>query len=444
MARSGYEPKSKYLRMYHETFYDYWYLSFERYTTFDKGQEKEFQEAINEMESYYKNHGGHMDAVAEDDIRSLMEDCDFNWKKIWKEVDLRKFCGPLNDYIETLAHYVNWENFKEKVNTCNNIEIVERLFYVYCRWHEIKNSKRDKAYGEYLTHALKRKKKSPENVLCEMIHDYEDIFERGHGVDTVESFLQASKKRIFRNLLLIANLNTLVDYNDKKVSLKNLLLYRILKYGDASGWISEDRKKPDLDIDNEEELKELFDACDDLTFTGEPLDDKFIEYDRATLNIMMNEEDKAYKAFNDRNYSLYNQNEIESLLENGVYQNTDTPFTDRFARIIRFLCLKNSKALLPEGVNHDDFIYYIYNYKIKVISYPTLMTIKNYLTEKEYQSYLNHLKEENIQVYFGDYLGLHGDKSRIITYGNTSDLNPFEKYESRKIQKELNSKVYKK
>ncbi len=445
MARNGYEPKSKYLKMYYESFYDFYYLSYKRYTSFKNGQEEEFLESVKELEQYYKEHGGHMDVAAENALKSIMDYSSLDWKMIWDKVDLRAFHGPLDEYIEYLAHKVNWNDFKEKVNKSNEIEVVERLYYIYCDYKSISNEKRDEAYNEYLLIALKRKEKTPEDIIYEMVNDFEETFERGHGVDTVETHLQRSKMQLFKNILKIANLNTLVDYRGEKVTLKNLLFYRILKYGKLTEWCDiEESMKPHLKVDNEKELKDLFNACDDLTFTGEPLDDKFKEYDRVTLNILMNKVEDAIDIFDERNYQLYNQNEIESLLENGVYQNSDSPFTDRFASVIRFIMMKGIKSLLPRGVNHEELLNLIYSKKIKVISYPTLMLIKKLLTEREYKNYLDHLKGDEIHVYFGDYLELHGDKSRIITLDNNCDLNSFEKYESKKIQKELNSKVYKK
>lgn len=451
MARGNYTPKSKYLIVYHNSFYDFYYLSFRPYAKFVKGQEEEFIETMQEYKKYYGENGGHADIEAVQELKSLMKYSTLDWNKIWKKVKLSDYCGPLREFIEELSYYIDWETFKNKVNQSNNLVLVERLYHYYCWCNDIKGKTKDRAYNAYLVNALSKMKKTPEDALCDMIDDYDDSFERGWGPDTVETALQKSKYRLFRKLIQMSNLDTLVDLPNetKKVPLKNLLFYRILRYGAVSEWKSDcDRynNEPNLKVDHEEHLKNLFKACDDLIFTGEPLNEEFDEYDRATLNIMMNNIDEAYEIFESKDYPLYDQEQISDLLEIGICQDYEPPFVDRFANIIRFLYLKDAKSLLPNGHNHDVFRYFIYNDKVKAISYPTLMLIKAHLTEREYTVYLKHIHDSNITIYLGDYLGLHNGPIRCINNAKYSVTNPFETVELNSVQEELKkyTKVLKK
>ena len=76
------------------------------------------------------------------------------------------------------------------------------------------------------------------------------------------------------------------------------------------------------------------------------------------------------------------------------------------------------------------------------------MIIKNYLEEDEFANYVKYLKDNDITIYFGDYLGLNKSTVRTLDNAlNSDDLDMFEKYEVKKIQEELNkynNKVYKK
>ena len=57
MARGNYTPKSKYLIVYHNSFYDFYYLSFRPYVKFVKGQEDEFIEMMQEYKKLSKLFG---------------------------------------------------------------------------------------------------------------------------------------------------------------------------------------------------------------------------------------------------------------------------------------------------------------------------------------------------------------------------------------------------
>ena len=455
MAKNNYEPKSKYLMMAYQSFYGYHYLTFKDYIKFSKGQEKEFMETMIEFRDGCKKDGGHADCRAEDELKYIMKSSSLNWNKVWNQADIEDYCGPLEAFIDKLLCFIDWETFKAKVNKSDNYVLVKRLYQLYCWHHGIKDNIEYKAYNAYLDETLKRTKKTPEGELRKMIDDFTETFERGHGVDTVETYLQRCKIKIFAILMKKANLDTIVQYDKKKVTLKNLLFYRILKWGNVTSWLGDSddvmRDGACLKVDHESELNVLFKNCDDFIFQGEPLNSDFDEYDRVTLNFMMKNNEEAFEVFEDRNYPIYDQEQLETLLNTGVYETNNSPFVDRFARLIRFIGTRKPNAFMKNGAERMEFIDFIYSLKVKVISYATLMIIKYFLDKREFSKFIRHLNNEEIQIYFGDSLGLHEDKSKIRTYNsalNSNDLTPIEKYEVNSIKNLLDNykknKVYKK
>ena len=260
-----------------------------------------------------------------------------------------------------------------------------------------------------------------------MINDFENSFERGHGVDTTESYIYKSKYEVFKILIHLANLDTIIQYDKQKVSLKNLLFFRILKRGYLNN--NDREEKPSFEVDNKESLKVLFNACDDLVFSGEPLDSSskdygsFEYYDRATLTYMMKDIEGALELFDKEEYPLYDQNQLNSLLETGVCPTNNSPFIDRFATMLKFICINNPKAVMKNGAIRPEFMDFIYSSKIRVISYATLMIIKNYLNEREFNAYLAHINDEGIHLYFGDYLGLSNSDVSTNLPANDSVTN---------------------
>ncbi len=457
MAKTDYKLKSEYLMVAYQGFWGYHYLTFKDYITFSKGQEKTFMDTIIEFRDYCKQDGGHADSRAEDELKYIMKYSTLNWNKIWEQTDIEDYCGPLEAFIEELLRFIDWKTFKTKVNKSDNYVLVKRLYYLYSCCHDIKDSIEDKAFNQYLDETLKRTNRTPEGELRKMIDDFTEIFERGHGVDTVETYLQECKIKIFAILMKKANLNTLVEYDKEKVTLKNLLFYRILKWGEVTDWLGDPdnimrRDGPCLKVDHEKELNVLFNNCNDFIFEGKPLDNKFDEFDRSTLNFMMKNYEKSFDVFENKDYQLYDQNQIETLLDTGVYETNNSPFVDKFARLVRFIGTRNPNAFKKNGAERMEFIDFIYSSKVKVISYATLMIIKSFLDKREFASYIKHLNNEGIEIYFGDSLGLHEDKSKIRTYTSALDsdeLTPIEKYEVYTIKTLLdsfkrNNKVYKK
>lgn len=415
MAKNNNALKSKYLMVAYQSFYGFHYLTFKPYISFEKGQEKEFMETIIEFRDYCKQDGGHADARAEDELKGIMDISTLNWDEIWEKTKIEDYCGPLKAYIERLLYFVDWETFKKKVNQSNDYVIVRRLYYLYCYANKISDEKENANYEEYLTAFLERTKKTPEGILCKMICDFENSFERGHGVDTVESYYYKAKRKVFTTLIRRANLDTIVQFGDKKISLKNLLFYRILKRGDVSTWLGDsddpNRKEPSFKVDNKELLNVLLSACSDFIFSGEPLDNSFDDYDRATLTYMMGNIEGALKIFDKEEYPVYDQNQLNSLLETGIYQTNNSPFVDRFATMVKFICVDNPKAIMKNGATRPEFMDFIYSSKVRVISYATLMILKNYLSEEEFNDYLTHINDEGIHLYFGNYLGLSSDEN---------------------------------
>lgn len=449
--------KSEYLMLAYQNFWGYSYLTFKDYIKFKKGQEQTFMDTMIEFRNYCKEHGGHADSRAEDELKYIMKSSTLNWKKVWEQVDIEDYCGPLEAFIEELLRYINWETFRTKVNKSDNYALVKRLYHLYCWHHSIKDSIEDKAFNQYLDETLKRTNRTPEGELRKMIDDFTETFERGHGVDTVETYLQRCKIKIFAILMGKANLNTLVEYNKEKVTLKNLLFYRILKWGDVTNWLGDTDNimrgnNACLKVDHEKELNVLFNNCDDFIFEGKPLNNDFDEFDRSTLNFMMKNYEESFDIFENKNYQIYDQNQIETLLDTGVYKTNNSPFVDRFARLVRFIGTRNPNTFKKNGAERMEFIDFIYSSKVKVISYATLMIIKSFLDKREFASYIKHLNNEGIEIYFGDSLGLHEDKSIIRTYNsalNSDELTPIEKYEVNSIKMLLdsfkrNNKVYKK
>ena len=448
MAKENVGIKSQYLMLARQAFYGYNYLTFKSYIKFSKGQEEVFMDTIIEFKDYCKQHGGNADARAEDELKYIMENSEIDWNKIWEETDIEDYCGPLEAFIEKILCFIDWKTFQAKVNKSDNYVLVKRLYHLYCWQKGIEESTKNKAYEAYLDVTLKRTGKTPEGELREIIDNFMEIFERGYGVDTVESYLQRCKIEIFAILMAKANLNTLVDYREKKVTLKNLLFFRILKWGQISEWIRDDEKKPSLNVDHGKQLRVLFNNCDDFIFKGKPLDDVFDDYDRATLTYMMKDIEEALEIFNRKEYPIYDQKQLDSLLETGIYQTNNSPFVDRFATMLKFICIDNPEAVMNNRINRLKFMEFIYSSKVRVISYATLMILKNYLSEEEFNDYLTHINDEGIQIYFGDYLGLRSSnddnqfsniKPIIMTlgYANDSDLNFIDKAKLRAIIEEL-------
>lgn len=453
MAKNSYTPESEYLKMAYQSFYDYFYLTFKPYISFKKGQEEEFMKMMAEFKKYHEEHGGQADIRAKDELKGIMDSSELNWNEIWDKADIEDYCGPLEAYIEKLLRFVDWEIFKEKVDKSDNYILVRRLYSLYCWQHGIKNATENKVYNAYIDKTLERTGKTPEGELRRMIDDFTEIFERGHGVDTIKTYLQSCEIEIFAMLMEKANLDTLVQYNNEKVSLKNLLLYRILKWGNVSDWLRDPDEIPQkedahIEVDNENELKVLFKNCDDFIFNGKPLDNRFNDYDRVTLTYMMGDIEESLEIFDKEEYPVYNQDQLNSLLESGIYQTNNSPFVDRFATMVRLICIDNSKTVMENGINRLDFMNFIYSSKVRVISYATLMILKIYLSEKEFNDYLTHINDEGIQIYFGDYLGFRGSNDAnplfnnppvIMTlgYATDSDLNFIDQTKLNAIIEEL-------
>lgn len=440
MNKSNYRPKSKYLRNAYDSFYGYHYLTFQPYMLFKEGQEDEFLETINEFKNYYSDTGN-ADPVAEDALESIMQSSKLDWEKIWEKIDVKDYCGPLEKLFWQITHYISWNSFREKVSQCDDLVLVQILYQTFFRDRNVTSQVKNKEYVHYLKNTLNRMNKTPEDALMDLLEKYSDNFEHGYQPDTINDQLQKSKEQLFRILLQITNLNTKVEYCGKRTTIKNLLFYLILECGKISSWTRDGDyfEKPYLKVGHENQLKLLFNNCRNLTFKGYPINKDFDEYDRITLNIMMGELDKAFDIFNNNNgYKLYQSNQLTSLLETGMYHTDKTPFTDQFARIVRFIYLKQSKSAMEIGSLRNNFLEFIYSPRIKVISHATLNLLKTYLTEEEYASYLEWINDNNIPIYFGDYLGISNHMVRTIDNALNSDISIFERYELNTILDELN------
>ena len=416
--------KSKYLVENWIRSDNYFLFTFKPYVTFEKGQENEFIEAIYELRDYYKK-SGHMDLRVNDTLKYIMKISDLDWNMIWQKTNIDEYFGPLDEYIACLLNHIEWKTFKDKVNQSNNYIVVHILYHLYCRDNEISSKKEHAAYEEYLTIFFERTKKTPESILFKMIIDYTNSFERRHDVG---SYFYDSKYEIFKMLILRSNLDTIIQFENKNVSLKNLLFYRILKHGSVSDWLGDSddpsRADPCLKVDNKKSLNVLFSACNDFIFSGEPLNSDFNDYDRATLTYMTKYIEDALEIFDNKEYPIYDQNQLNSLLETGIYQANNSPFIDRFATMVKFICIDNPKAILENGATRPEFMEFIYSPKIRIISYATLMIIKNYLSEKEFNDYLKYINTFEIQIYFGDYLGLHSDSQTTSDCVTSPVLSP--------------------
>ena len=435
MTESYYTPESKYLVYAYDSFYQFYYLTFRSYTKLEKGQENEFIETMLEFKKFHVDRKKKPDPYAGGELNNIMNVSNLDWDILWNRFNIQEYRGPLRDLMKQLLRFINWETFTRKVNKSNDLVLVYQYYAHYCYIHGINDKKRVEAYRKYLYETLRRMKKTPEEALCKMIEDYGNIFERGYEPNSLENTLQKSKKAVFNFLLEEADINEEVTYKGKKVILQNLLLYRILRCGDIPEWtIGEDNPNAKarlyLDDGQSNRLRVLFSKSENYTFSGEPLNSDFDEYDRATLNIMMNRINDTFNIFNDYRYRLYDDNQLNTLLETGMYTTDKAPFVDRFATIVRFLVANRNKNCRKSESYRDEFIEFIYNQRIKVISYGTLMSLRTFLDEDEFNNYVKHIVDSNIPIYFGDTLTLSDtdENSRI----DAKIVNPMYAYQHNK------------
>ena len=418
--------EENYLVTYRDDEFGYWYMTFKPYVSFKKGQEEIFIKMMRDFKDYHVRKNEHVDCYAKERLEYMMKSYwKLDWSKIWETYDLQEYTGPLQTLLEQILKYIDWETFRNKVDEYNDLVLVRRFYTNYAHYNNKNIRIVDKAFKEYLNKALKRMKKTPEKALLEIIDDYEETFQRGHENRGAEYYLYNSKAKLFNILLSVANLDARVTYNNKKVLLKDLILYKILRNGRIKEWIS-DESIPHLKLSEgqREELKNLLDNYKGQYFSKNVYDTDLSGYDRASLNFLTDKVDKVFEAFEDEDFEVYDYKQLSYLFKSGFYKTEGKPFVDRFANIMRFLTVKPNIDCMKGGLLRVEFLDFIYSDKVKVISYQTLLNIKNYLSEKEFSDYLCDLAERKVPIYFGDYLGLKKEKDEVKELDiNVADKN---------------------
>lgn len=290
---------------------------------------------------------------------------DFN--KVWLNIDIDDYCDISELIFKSIMKVISLDSFINKVNKCDDIELVYVLYMLYGKIHNISAEEINKKFILYLEEYIELHQNT-----------YEELFL--YHFATYRSGGNFVYKELVNLLFSKINLDCVIDEGNGKTTLLKNKIARKLYYGAQDKGI----------------INTFLNLNPGIYFEG----DYSSDIDIFRLNLIAGNLEKAKEIFNSDVYELYSLEQYNALKNDGYYdiEKYGMP-VDRLKGVLFVLEInasiepqKRKKALLD----------LIYSNKIKMVSCDSLDRIRASLTEAEYNEYIEYIEyvlNNNILIY---------------------------------------------
>lgn len=323
-----------------------------------------------------------------------------NWEEVWFNIN-EKIINNNNKFIfDFIMKNISFNSFAKKINECDDVELVYDFYKLFGEINKISFSELQDKYALYLDEAIKKNNSSYEEMLSHYFNHYHS--------DSVNDLICMMMKK--------ADLNYVVkDYFGESLPLKDYIATSLTF---------------DNGHDSDKIIKSFLNSNSDMYFENNigNLSDKCL------LNMLIGNYDEAMKIFNSDEYQLNSLEQMDSLLINRSYElEDDEKFIDRLFGIVAF---NNNKSILLK---------ILYSDKVKMIDASYLGIIKNKLGDEEYEKFMKHVNENNIQIFYEYEDNEYGNKKIMISNDLNDTLSYLynKAYEKKKNERVLSKRIVK-
>lgn len=342
---------------------------------FNDGEEGEFLELLKELNDFYPPYSETDDKIIDIIEKIRLHYCHFNWEEVFELMDFNIISKRNEALFNKILMSVFYDTFIKKMDKCNNPILANYYFNIYGKVNNIEKEEIDRVYHNYLDNYLIRSGNNPTDLLNKTLVS---TIKTQNGLNIENSYVTFICC-LLDKVLLNAEISKKVIIYSLGLNKENGLLL----------------KRKVLLTDNA------------LVFENNSNE---LQADRVGLCLDAGYYNEAINTFESIDYSLYNKDALNTLL-NTSYLDKNTLYDRLDVFLELFVYRYNSKQLY--GLRKDYIYNYIYSHKIKVISCKSISMIKTMLPEEDYNSFMLHIIDNNIPVYWGE------DHIYTLEYFNT-------------------------
>lgn len=280
-----------------------------------------------------------------------------DWSKVWLNINEQIYNNKNKFIFEYIMKFISLESLIKKINESACIELVYELYMLYGKVNKIPLEEMEQKYITYLDSAIKRKGSTYEQtfIYC---------FDNARNYNIFEHNLVNIACILLENI----NLNFVIKNGAKTIALKDKIALDSSIFHVSHKIINKFLSlNPGMYFKN---------SCYGVTS------------DICQLNFIVGNNDEGKKIFNSNDYQLYSLQQYNALKNSKYYD------TKKYGQPI------DNLAGIVTSAEKTILLELLYSDKIKMIGAEYLHIIKNKLGDEEYLRFMEHIKQNNILIYF--------------------------------------------